>query len=268
MSVSRNAEGKAARLRFSASINLLFQELPPADRVLAAASAGFSAIELQDFTIEKPSVIADAARSAGIKVALINVPLGDLLSGGQGLSGVEGREREFRDVLALTHEAARILKPECVNIGAFRRDGAAACWPPVYESNIEAAAALFASSGVMPLIEPMNEADIPGVAPASLSLAAGLIRRSFKGRVGLQYDGYHAARRGEDIAEGFAAYADIIRHIQVSDCPGRHEPGTGTLDYPAFFRRVRASGYPHYIGAEYKPLTSTDESFAWLRGEL
>jgi hydroxypyruvate isomerase len=127
---------------------------------------------------------------------------------------------------------------------------------------------LFVPDGIMPLIEPMNEADIPGVAPASLSMSADLIRNFFKGRLGLQYDCYHAARRGEGILEGFAAYADIIRHIQVSDCPGRNEPGTGALDYPSFFRHVRASGYPHFIGAEYRPLKFTNESLAWMKAEI
>ena len=61
---------------------------------------------------------------------------------------------------------------------------------------------------------------------------------------------------------------DRIGHIQVADNPGRHEPGTGEINYPFVFRRIDELGYDGWIGCEYKPLTTTNAGLSWLRPYL
>jgi hydroxypyruvate isomerase len=45
--------------------------------------------------------------------------------------------------------------------------------------------------------------------------------------------------------------------VQVADAPGRHEPGTGTLDWGEQLRVLRQLGYTGYWGMEYLPTTET-----------
>ena len=58
---------------------------------------------------------------------------------------------------------------------------------------------------------------------------------------------------------------DRIGHIQVADNPGRHEPGTGEINYPFVFRRIDELGYKGWIGCEYKPQAATKAGLSWLR---
>jgi hydroxypyruvate isomerase len=55
-----------------------------------------------------------------------------------------------------------------------------------------------------------------------------------------------------------------IGHIQIADNPGRHEPGTGEINFPFLFARLQQLGYAGWIGCEYKPSGHTLDSFGWL----
>jgi hydroxypyruvate isomerase len=253
-------------MKLCASINFLFSELAPKDRLAAAADCGFRGVEIQDCTIEDPEVIADAAGTAGLPIVLLNIPLGDLLTGGPGLSGVPGRESQFEDALHSTKRAADILQPLYVNIGAFRADPyARKASLGVYKNNIAKAIDAFSGSSTRLLIEPMNESDFEGVMPNSLEFASSLIEADFVGSLGIQFDTYHAAKRGDDINEAYSHYARHIEHIQVSDYPGRNEPGTGKLAFGQFFRTLEKNTYSGFVGAEYKPSGATTDSLLWIR---
>ena len=56
---------------------------------------------------------------------------------------------------------------------------------------------------------------------------------------------------------------DSIGHIQIADTPGRHEPGTGEINYPNVFSAIDDMGYEGWIGCEYIPLTTTEEGLGW-----
>ena len=45
--------------------------------------------------------------------------------------------------------------------------------------------------------------------------------------------------------------------MQVADTNGRHEPGTGTIDWPAWLADLKAAGYSGDIGLEYRPSNGT-----------
>jgi hydroxypyruvate isomerase len=51
----------------------------------------------------------------------------------------------------------------------------------------------------------------------------------------------------------------------LADNPGRHEPGTGEINYPFLFNRIDALGYAGWIGCEYKPRTTTTGGLSWLQ---
>ncbi|MDE2567055.1 MAG: hydroxypyruvate isomerase, partial [Burkholderiales bacterium] len=54
-----------------------------------------------------------------------------------------------------------------------------------------------------------------------------------------------------------------IGHIQIADNPGRHEPGTGEINYSFLFDHLDRIGYAGWIGCEYKPAADTDAGLAW-----
>lgn len=81
-------------------------------------------------------------------------------------------------------------------------------------------------------------------------------------------DVYHAAQTHEDLASAIDGRARYIAHVQVADTEGRHEPGTGRLDWPAVMRVLRDAGYDGDIGLEYFPSMDDTASLALTRRTL
>jgi hydroxypyruvate isomerase len=82
--------------------------------------------------------------------------------------------------------------------------------------------------------------------------------------LGLQFDTYHVARIEPDVVAAYRRVAPLVRHVQIADHPGRHQPGTGRIDWSAFFRALDESGYEGAIGLEYRPLGDATAGLAWL----
>jgi hydroxypyruvate isomerase len=59
-------------------------------------------------------------------------------------------------------------------------------------------------------------------------------------------------------------YAPLIRHVQIADVPGRHQPGTGQQPIEAFLDELDTMGYDGFVGLEYRPQGTTEESLSWL----
>ena len=82
--------------------------------------------------------------------------------------------------------------------------------------------------------------------------------------VAIQFDVYHAQREQGDITATLRAHISRIGHIQVADNPGRHQPGTGEINYPFVFAELDRLGYDGFVGLEYVPAPDTTTSLAWL----
>jgi hydroxypyruvate isomerase len=64
--------------------------------------------------------------------------------------------------------------------------------------------------------------------------------------------------------EALRRYAPLVAHVQIADVPGRHQPGTGEQPIETFLDELDRIGYDGYVGLEYRPLGTTEESLAWL----
>ena len=80
----------------------------------------------------------------------------------------------------------------------------------------------------------------------------------------MQYDIYHMQMMNEDIIPFIKQHSHKIGHIQFADVPGRGQPGTGTLNFEELFSSLEQSNYNGWVGAEYKPAGSTQESLEWF----
>ena len=79
------------------------------------------------------------------------------------------------------------------------------------------------------------------------------------------YDIYHMQIMEGDLARTLQTHLPQINHIQLADNPGRHEPGTGEINYRFLFEHLDRIGYQGWVGCEYKPLTSTEAGLGWLK---
>ncbi len=75
-------------------------------------------------------------------------------------------------------------------------------------------------------------------------------------------DVYHLTVNGDDPLAVLRTHADRIGHVQLADAPGRHQPGTGTLDVGAVLSALAEVAYAGWVGLEYEPLGA--DPFGWL----
>ena len=131
-------------------------------------------------------------------------------------------------------------------------------------ANLRFAASEMKAVGLRLLVEPINTFDIPGFYVSRTDQALELIDAVGADKLYLQYDVYHAQRMEGELGNTLVRYLSRIAHIQIADNPGRHEPGTGEINYAWLFRHLDAIGYAGWVGCEYKPATTTEAGLGWL----
>ncbi len=251
--------------RFAANISMLFTEHPMLDRPRAAAAAGFRAVEVQFPYNHPPAAWTDAIGAAGVEMALFNIGVGDLLTGGPGLAAMPGREDMFDAAVAAALPYAEVLRPGHVNVlpGVPPQElDRAGCMAALARS-LRHAAAQLEPLGVGVVVEPVNTVDRPGFFLDRSSQAIEAIDLAGHANLGIQYDIYHMAIMEGDIVPTLERLLPRIGHIQFADHPGRHEPGTGSIDFPTIFAALDRIGYGGWVGAEYLPSQRTEETLAW-----
>lgn len=251
-------------MKIAANLSLLFNELPLLERPLAARLAGFDGVEIQ-FPYEVPAIqLAEAIQRAGLPLLLINLPAGDLMTGGAGLACVPQRQAEFDAALQEALTYAAMTRPLKVNLLAGRllpgvAEGQA--WECLV-GNLRAAAQVFSALGIQVLCEAINSLDVPGFLLNTPEQMLELLAAVDHPNLGLQLDLYHMARQGLQLPAVIEQLAGHIGHVQFADCPGRGEPGTGQLDFRAALSALLRTGYNGWLGAEYRP--SGAAHLAWL----
>ena len=255
--------------RFAANLSMLFCEQPLAERFAAAARAGFTAVEIQ-FPYELPAAqIAGLLREHQLQLVLHNLPAGDWAGGERGIACHPDRVDEFRAGVALAIDYATALGCPQLNCLA----GIAPSGVPeaevraIFVANLRHAAAELKRAGLKLLVEPINTVDIPGFYVSRTVQALALLDEACAlgaDNVFLQYDVYHAQRMEGDLGNTLTRHLPRIAHIQIADNPGRHEPGTGEINYPWLFRHLDALGYSGWVGCEYRPATTTGAGLGWL----
>ena len=123
------------------------------------------------------------------------------------------------------------------------------------------AAPMAEDAGVVLVLEPLNTvADHAGYYLATTEEGLGIVEEIGSPAVRLLYDMYHSVMMDEQPLQVLAMRGDLIGHVHIADAPGRHEPGTGQIDWAGCLRVLDDEGYRGPIGLEYRPTGDTLES--------
>lgn len=251
---------------FAANLTMMFNEVDFLDRFSAAASAGFRGVEYLFPYDYEPAQLAEKLKQYDLKQVLHNLPAGDWGAGERGIACHPDRVGEFQEGVGKAIEYATALNCPQINClagiapeGVSSEDADA-----TLVSNLAFAAGQLKGAGIALLIEPINTIDIPAFMLNYPEQARSIIERVDSDNLFLQHDLYHMQIMQGDLARNIERNLDIIRHIQIADNPGRHEPGTGEISYGYLFNRLDDLGYDGWIGCEYVPAASTTEGLGWI----
>ena len=253
-------------MKFSANLGFLWTELNLPDAIRAAAMAGFDAVECH-WPYSTPAwEVSNALAEAGFKMLSINTIRGDAEAGDNGLSAIPGREAEALAAIDQAVEYAAEIKALNIHVMAGFASGEAA--HKTFVNNLTYASQKAKLHGINILIEPLNHYDAPGYFLQTSDQAKTIIEEVGADNFKLMFDCYHVQIMEGDITRRLKSLSDIIGHIQIASVPGRAEPDTGELDYRYVLAELERSGYRAPIGAEYKPVLTTEEGLGWMNKVL
>ena len=252
--------------KFAANLTTLYNEVDFLDRFEAAAKAGFTGVEyLFPYDFDK-NQLAERLRQYGLTQVLHNFPPGDWEAGERGIAILPDRIAEFRDGVSRAIDYAGTLGCKQLHClaGVRPKNADPQVIRETYLANLAYAAAALKTAGIKLLIEPINTRDIPGYYLNRTNEAVAIIEETGSDNLFIQYDIYHMQIMEGDLARTIEANLSRIAHFQLADNPGRHEPGTGEINYPFLFNKLDEIGYEGWIGCEYRPSTTTSEGLGWF----
>ena len=247
-------------MKYSACLEWLFAAEAPdfADRIRLARKAGLDGIEFWLWSNKDIDAIKAALDETGLAitgfVAEPMVPLTD-----------PARHDEFLEGLRTSIDVARRLgAPTLIaQAGADLPGRSRAEQRAALTDCLRRAADILAGSGVTLAVEPLNTlVDHVGYFLPSTVEGLDIIDDVGRPEIKILYDIYHSAVMSEDIATVLDGRLDRIAHVHLADAPGRHEPGSGALDWKARLGWLERQGYTGMVGLEYKPTKDTVASLA------
>ena len=253
--------------KLAANLSTLFPQLDFLDRFAAAARAGFRYVEYQFPYAWKADELARRARDANLQVVLHNLPAGDFAKGERGIACLPGREREFRDSLENAIAYAKAVDCPRLNCLAGLAPADERHFAVLVE-NVRYAARRLGEAGLQLTLEAINTRSVPGFFLSRSAQAIEVLNAAGEGNAYLQYDFFHMQIMEGDLAATVERLLGRIGHIQLADVPGRHEPGTGEVNFAFLLRHLDALGYSGWVGCEYNPRGDTLEGLKWAQPYL
>jgi hydroxypyruvate isomerase len=252
--------------KFCANLSFMFQEYDLPDRFAAARNAGFTFIEYTFPYDHDPETLVSLLKQNQLKQVLINLPPGNLEAGDLGLASDPDRIDEFRRSVGQALAYARTLEVSRINCLSGKRIKEIPYEEQrlVLIENLRFASSQFATDNRALLVEPINTFDEPNFFVYTSVDAIALIEAVRAPNLFLQYDVYHMQKMEGNLTESLRTYLPKIGHIQISDNPGRHQPGTGEINYRFILEELDRLSYRGFVGLEYFPTGETLSSLDWI----
>jgi hydroxypyruvate isomerase len=253
-------------MKLSLCLEMLFTELPFADRIRIASQLGYDAIEFWDFRNKNLGEIGETSERHGLIVAA--------MSGNRRNALIDpGATSNLVEEMAEVFEAANRVK--CRNImmlsDVLSEDGSSStsCQITPQEKlnalveNLRTVAAHPEAENFTLLLEPLNTAlDHRGCFLDHSATGTEIVRRVNSANVKLLYDIYHMSMMNEDVQAEIEKSFDWIGYFHVADIPGRHQPGTGKIDYEKVNALLEKLHYDGFVGMEFSALDDDEAAAA------
>ncbi len=260
---------------FSVCTEMIYPELRVEDRTARVAAHGFDRIDIWDWRTKDPRALAGGMLSRGVS---LNSFVGQTRSS----TSVAREKGSFLAELRESIDFARRL--DCRNITVFserlvpREGGSGPPEMPGAANDIPAdekatnivdaltdACDLAEGSGVVLLLEALNNGDHPMYFLNNSRLTLEIVRKVGQRSLRMLYDIYHMQISEGNVTRTLLENLDAIGYVQFADVPGRHEPGTGELNLPYILEALASAGYKGGLGFEYTPSGSDEAALEAIR---
>ena len=247
-------------IRLSACIEMLFAEVAEFNsRIAAAAAAGLDGVEFWSYSNKDLTAVANACQDTGLPLTamtieapegMLDYSLADKFAQATQQAIAAAQVVDCKTLICTTN----IATPIPTNINRNRAHaGVVAC--------LKTAAPIAEQAGVTLVLEPLNIlVDHPGYFLTSSEEGFEIVEQVGSPAVKLLYDIYHQQVTEGNLIATITSHIELIGHFHAADVPGRHEPGTGEINYANVLAAIDDAGYEGFIGLEYKPTATTPET--------
>lgn len=247
---------QSLKLSLSVCIEMIFAELPVEMRMEAVKAEGLNAFEFWRWSDKDLHSIRTKADALDMQIAAI------VAETDGALVDPNAHERVVRGLCASIDTAVNLnCHTVIVTTG---NELAGVPRQSQHESIVKALTAVAPHAeekNVVMVLEPLNTlVDHRGYYLASSSEGFEIVREVNSRCVRLLYDVYHMQIMEGNLIATITANIDLIGHFHIADVPGRHEPGTGEINYVNVLRAIAQSGYTGFIGLEFRPSTSSADA--------
>jgi hydroxypyruvate isomerase len=246
-------------MKASVCIEMIYTEYPFLERIQIAAAQGFDAVEFWNWDNKDLQSIKKTADEAGIQIATFQSNLGGtLIHPEHRESFVQGIQKSLDQAQALGVHAMFLLTDELGDDRSVRFQYPELTFEQKYESvlaGMKSLAPLAEKADVTLILEPLNTyVDHPGYFLNRSQLGLQLVREVASPNIRLLFDIYHMQVMEGNLIQSLTQNLDLIGHVHVADAPGRHQPGTGEINYANVFKALSQAGYLGYVGFEFEPV--------------
>jgi hydroxypyruvate isomerase len=246
-------------LRFSVCVEHLFKDKLFEQRLEYVADLGFGAFEFYEREGKDMNITLALKSALRLEVAAF--------VGSAAAAADPSQRQQFID--DVSRAAALAIDLSCSNLivhsGPALPNLSYADQRAILVETLSAAAEVANDADVTLVLEPVNRHDHPGTFLSSSDEGFAIVREVNSPGVRLLFDAYHQQISEGNLSQRIIANLDMIGHIHVADVPGRHEPGTGEINYEHIFGLLREHNYRGYVGLEYDPLYDETASLRTVR---
>ncbi len=247
-------------IKLSACIEMLFPEIDEfSQRIPATAEAGLDGVEFWSHSNKDLDAVASAGQNTDLPLTamiadapegMLDHRLADQFAEATQQAIAAAQTVGCKTLICTTN----IATPIPININRNRvHAGVVAC--------LKTAAPLAEEADVTLVLEPLNIlVDHPGYFLTSSREGFEIIEQVGSPAVKLLYDIYHQQVTEGNLIATITSHIELIGHFHAADVPGRHEPGTGEINYANVLAAIDEAGYEGFIGLEYKPTAATPQT--------
>lgn len=254
--------------KFATNLTFMYADSPFLERIRRARTSGFRYIEFHNpypFS-EDLDALGDAIKKYDVQVIHFNLPGGNWEAGDRGNAPWPDRIEEFQTGVRQTIDIARKLGCHQLNcpVGYPRKEFSLAEQQQTLVDNLRFAAEETAKADIMLLVEPLNPITHPNYLLTTTLAGCALLDQVNHPNLKIQYDFYQMQRSEGELIETARKHLDRIGYIQLADNPGRHQPGTGEINFRFLLNELARMDYHRYVSLEYTPLGRTEDTLGWI----
>ena len=248
----------------SCCIDMMFSELDFYDRIGAVGDCGINTVEFWKWTNKDVDKVKRLLDKNKMRLSVFNIDSTDEALSYDLSRGIlnSGRADEFVSALGESIPVYKKLNASAMIV--LIGENAPYCEENVLKC-LNAAKPICEKENVTLVIEPLNAIDRKGYSMPYAEPVFELLKKVNSPNIKMLYDIYHQNMMGDFSMDDIRENTDLIGHFHVADSPGRHEPGTGKVDYVKILSEISALPYSGYIGLEYRATKSDGETFGFLR---